>query len=357
MNINPKKFEGTWEGQDVKCLTLRSSNGLEATFCNLGARLVELITPDAGGYLGDVVLGYPAFQDYLKGQAEMGALIGRVANRIAKGHFELDGQNYQLALNDGDNHLHGGLGSMMRRVFSVIKASENEAVFQVVLNDGEDGYPGRVELTVKYSLSDQGGLHQETQAVSDRVTLINVCNHSYFNLGGEASILDHYLMINAESFTPIDASLIPTGEIREVKGTPFDFRTPFRIGERIEDEEPQLVFGQGYDHNFVLDKSGEENQFGETLAARLFLLSSGRVMEIWTTEPGIQFYSGNFLGKSPIPGRSPLTYRRGLCLETQHFPDAVHQPLFPSIVLRPGERFLSSTSFLFGQGGSPNDPV
>jgi aldose 1-epimerase len=246
----------------------------------------------------------------------------------------------------------------MRRVFATSRPQENEVVFHVRLGDGEDGYPGNLDLAVSYTLSDEDGdrLRMRTTAVTDRATPVNFCNHAYFNLAHEATILDHLLMIDADAFTPVDAGLIPSGEIRRLAGTPFDFRSPTRIGERIGEADEQLLYGQGYDHNFVLNKDGPCNANGETLAARVFALSSGRCMEIWTSEPGLQFYSGNQLGGSPVPGRRPLTHRSGFCLETQRYPDSVNHPEFPNVILRPGECYSSSTSFLFSQGRPRRTP-
>jgi aldose 1-epimerase len=356
MHIDSDGFTGFLDGAQIECVTLRNSAGMEASFCNWGARLLQLLTPDVEGRLGDVVLGYPSLAGYREGHSEMGAFIGRFANRIARGSFALDGKTYRLHCNNGENHLHGGRGAM-RRAFSTERPGENEVVFRIRLSDGEDGYPGNLDITVSYALSDDKRLRMVTTAVTDRATPVNFCNHAYFNLADAPDILDHVLMIDADAFTPVDARLIPSGEIRPVAGTPFDFRSPTRIGERIGQRDEQLLFGQGYDHNFVLNRNGADQASGEALAARVFAPSSGRLMEVWTTEPGVQFYSGNALGRSPLPGRRPLTRRSGFCLETQHYPDSVNRPEFPNVILRPGERYRSSTSFLFGKGESCDDAI
>ncbi|MDR1486708.1 MAG: galactose mutarotase [Deltaproteobacteria bacterium] len=336
-------------GAKIECVAIRSLCGLQATFCNYGARLIELIAPDAKGNPGDVVLGYSDLNGYLKGQTEMGALVGRVANRIGKGRFTLDTNTYRLALNDGVNHLHGGLGGTMRRAFGVLKSGQSEVVFRLQLRDGEDGYPGNVNLVVVYAFLEGGRLRMSIRAETDRATPVNFCNHVYFNLADDDTILDHQLSINAKFYTPVDEHLIPTGEISSVRRTPFDFTKAVKIGERIEQHHEQLDYGRGYDHNFVLDKSNQRNFHGETLAAKVRAPSSGRTLEIWTTEPGVQFYSGNFLGQSLKPaGRRPLIRRSGFCLETQHFPDSINKSWFPNTILRPGELFSSSTTNIFG---------
>jgi aldose 1-epimerase len=357
MRIDSNGFTGFLEGERIEYVTLRNRTGTTACFCNWGARLLQLSTPDARGHHDDVTLGYSTLAGYRKGHVEMGAFIGRFANRIAQGRFALDGKNYRLDCNDGENHLHGGRGGTMRRVFATARPKENEVLFRVRLDDGEDGYPGNLELAISYTLSDENCLRMVTMAVTDRATPVNFCNHAYFNLSQDTTILDHRLMIDADAFTPVDAGLIPRGEIRRVAGTPFDFRSPTRIGERIDEVDEQLLFGKGYDHNFVLNKQSPCNANGETLAARVFAPASGRRMELWTSEPGLQFYSGNRLGDNPVPGRRPLTHRSGFCLETQHYPDSVNRPEFPNVILRPGKRYSSSTSFLFGTGKFHDDAL
>lgn len=357
MKIHPDNFGGIRDGITLGCFSITDGSGTTAVFSNWGARLLQLVTPDKKGEPGDVVLGYDSLVGYLHGHTEMGALIGRVANRIANGRFELDGIPYQLAQNNGVNHLHGGEVGVMRRVFEVIQHDSESVGFQTVLAHGEDGFPGMVRLRVVYSLCG-GALRMEITAHTDKPTPISLCNHAYFALGPESSIEDNILRLRASAYTPVREGLIPTGEIAPVAGTPFDFTTPKRIGDDIGADHPQIRIAGGYDHNFVLDKpstaalasSNAPANPVETLAAELFAPSSGRILRVYTTEPGIQFYSGNFLGKNPECGRRPLTWRAGLCLETQHFPDSVNQPEFPSSILRPGQQYYSATTYAFSTG-------
>jgi aldose 1-epimerase len=284
---------------------------------------------------------------------EMGATIGRVANRIANARFELEGHTYELAANDGPHNLHSGPVGCMNRVFDVVRSDERSVSLEILLPDGADGFPGNCSLTVVYSVNDDNGLEIKTEAVTDAKTIVNVCNHAYFNLGGAGApdILGHFLELNAAHYTPSDDTLIPTGEIAPVADTPFDFTTPRAIGERIGFDHEQLRAGRGYDHNFVLTKP--EGSGSMSFAARLCEPVTGRVMEVWTTEPGIQLYSGNFLqsggtqGKYVGKGGRVMRYRGALCLETQHFPDSVHHPNFPGIVLDKGERYASTTIYRF----------
>ncbi len=345
--ISREAFHRDVGGRTVDLYTLTNGSGVTVTVTNQGAKIVQLLVPDRNGQLGDVVLGYETLDRYLTGRQTFGAVVGRFANRIAQGRFMLNGVAYQLPLNNGPNHLHGGKG-VQWHVMDGLQIDGRTVQFTYCFKDGEEGYPGTVTFKVTYTLDDDNGLGMIYEAVTDKPTIVNFTNHSYFNLAGEGSgdILDHALLINADRFTPCDSTQIPTGEIRDVQGTPFDFRRPTRIGARIEADAEQLKFGSGYDHNFVLDKGGEELSF----AARLADPISGRTMEVYTTEPGMQFYSGNFLtGKDSDIGKGgkPYTRRSAVCLETQHFPDSPNRPEFPTTVLTPGQWFRSVTVYRF----------
>lgn len=349
MKIQPENYTGAFKGKKLECITLSNAKGMCASFCNYGARILQILVPCANGTFHDVTLGYGSFNDALQGMPEMGATIGRCANRIRYGAFCLDGITYQLAQNDGKNHLHGGNGGVMRRMFHTEHISPHAVRFTVTLADGEDGYPGNVRLSVCYTLCDANALHIEYSAKCDKATPLNICNHAYFNLGTERSILEHELSLNALFYTPVDEGLIPTGEIAAVANTPFDFSLPQKLGARISQNDEQLGYGRGYDHNFILDKTAPKNPSfpTERLAATVFAASTVCEMKIYTTEPGIQFYSGNFIGQNATPGRRPMPFRSGFCLETQHFPDSVNQPSFPNVILRPEENFFSSTTYSF----------
>ncbi len=320
-----------------------------------GGIIDRLETPDARGVRANVVLGYADIADYARGNRPyFGALIGRYANRIARGRFTLDGHTYALALNDGPNTLHGGARGFDKVVWSVEAASPSHIDLRYVSADGEDGYPGALDARVTYALDGDDGLRIVYTATADAPTVVNLTNHSYFNLAGEGSgdVLGHAVRIAASHFTPIDAGGIPTGEIAPVGGTPFDFRTPLPIGARIREGHPQLVCGRGYDHNWVLDRDAAERL---AHAATVVDPVGGRCLDVFTTEPGLQFYSGNFLDATEV-GSSGRIYRQsaGFALETQHFPDAPNHPSFPSTVLAPGQRFESQTVFRFSarSGGS-----
>jgi aldose 1-epimerase len=339
------RYSDTLNNHVVELYRLTNANGMEALISNYGASVVSLRVADKNGKMDDVVLGYDSIQGYYQGKAYFGCVVGRYANRIAKGEFQLDGQTYTLAKNNGPNTLHGGLKGFDKVVWS--GKQEGAAVtLTYTSEDGEEGYPGNVTITVKYSLKNDNSLVMDYSAVTDKVTVVNVANHSYFNLEGQGNgnILDHEIMINADGFTPVDSTLIPTGEIRKVAGTPFDFTSPHKIGERINDtSDQQIKYGLGYDHNFALN--GEAGKI--RLAAKVIAPGSGRVLEVYTTEPGVQFYSGNFLNGSEQGKGSVYEYRTGFCLETQHYPDSPNQPSFPSAILKPGEKFESSTIFKF----------
>lgn len=347
--VERRAFGKTSNGEAVDLYTLRNANGVEVKITNYGGIVVSLSVPDRNGSNADVVLGHDAIAGYEKRSPYFGAIVGRYGNRIANGRFTLDGTTYHLARNDGENHLHGG-----RRGFDKVvwQASEREDADGMAVElryrskDGEEGYPGNVDVTVTYTLTEENELRIDYAATTDEPTVINLTNHSYFNLAGHVAgdILGHELMIDADRFTPVDEGLIPIGELRPVEGTPFDFRTPTPIGARINDKNQQLAFGKGYDHNYVLNgTAGSLRQ-----VVRVTEPESGRVLEVLTTEPGLQFYSGNFLDGT-IHGKGGKVYghRSGFCLETQHFPDSPNKPSFPTTVLRPGERYKTTTVYRF----------
>lgn len=337
-------------GEPVEIFTIQNSKGMEARIATLGGILVSLKVPDHNGKAEDVVLGFDSIDGYLTNGPYFGALIGRYANRIAGGQFNLNGTVYKLAKNNGPNHLHGGV-----RGFDKVRWRAKDGIsvdgVRVELTysspDGEEGYPGTLTVNTTYTLTENNELRIDFDATSTKDTIVNLTNHSYFNLAGPSSpdILSHQLTLVASRFTPVNKDLIPTGELKAVEGTPFDFRTPHAIGERIGADDPQIRMGNGYDHNFVIDRKEQDTL---VLAARVVERSSGRGMEVHTTEPGVQLYTSNFLDGS-IAGKGGKTYGKhaGLCLETQHFPDSPNQPSFPSTVLKQGGRFRSTTSFRF----------
>lgn len=336
------------DGKAVEVFTLTNANGLELRAITYGGIITSLKVPDRNGALGDIVLGFDSLDGYLKDHPFFGAIIGRYGNRIAKGRFLFDGQEYKLATNNGPNHLHGGPRGFDKQVWSAeILPSKNTIAFRRTSADGEEGYPGNLEAEVTYTLTDNNELVVDYLATTDKATPVNLTQHSYFNLAGEGSgdILGHSLMLNADRYTPVDGTLIPTGELASVAGTPFDFRQPTRIGERIDQAHPQIKNGQGYDHNWVLNKKSNEL----SLAARVTEATSGRTLEVTTNEPGVQFYAGNFLdGKLTGKSGRPYPRRSGFCLETQHYPDSPNQPNFPSTILRPGAEYKTRTVFAFG---------
>jgi aldose 1-epimerase len=348
-SVTDAAFGSTASGEDVRLYTLTNSKGEEAKITNYGGIIVSLEVPDREGNLGDVMLGYDSVDDYIKDTPYFGALIGRYGNRIAKGKFTLDGNAYELAVNDGPNALHGGLKGFDKVVWSAEPLAGEESaglVLSYVSQDGEEGYPGTLSVKVTYRWTNDSEIRIDYEATTDKPTVLNLTNHAYFNLkdGGASSILDHALMIQADGFTPIDETLIPTGEIRPVEGTPFDFRQATAIGARIGDDNEQLKFGLGYDHNFVLNRTGD----GLVLAARVSEPTTGRVLEALTTEPGIQLYTGNFLdGHLVGKGGTAYAHRSAFCLETQHFPNSPNQPDFPSTALLPGETYRTTTVYRF----------
>ena len=335
----------------IKLYTLENESGMTVRVTNYGAIITSIIVPDRNGKRADVALGYDRVEDYINAvdKPYFGAVVGRYGNRIAKGEFTLDGETYSLLQNNGENHLHGGAIGFDKVVWAVDEYVEGKSLtLSYLAKDKEEGYPGNLELTIIYTLADDNSLVVDYHATTDKATPINVTQHTYFNLKGEGqgTILDHKLMLNAKTFTPVDESLIPTGEMPAVAGTPFDFTTAKAIGRDIDQQNEQLVFGLGYDHNWILNKDGKEGEL--SLAAQVHEPSSGRVMEIYTTEPGIQFYCGNFLdGRLKGKSGKPYVHRGGFCLETQHFPDSPNQPNFPSTILKPGETYESKTVFKF----------
>lgn len=341
-----KPFGQTAEGEKVDLYTLTNPNGMEAAISTYGGIVVSLKTPDRSGKLGDVVLGFDDLKGYLGTSPYFGALVGRYGNRIAKGKFSLDGVEYTLAKNNGENSLHGGLRGFDKRVWTAKEVSPESLELSYFSKDGEEGYPGNLSATVTYTLTDSNELKIDYSATTDKDTVLNLTNHSYFNLAGEGEgdILGEMVMINADRFTPTDSGLIPTGELRSVEGTPFDFRKPHAIGERINSTDEQIVMAKGYDQNFVLNRAGN----GLELAARVTDPKTGRVMEVLTTQPGLQFYSSNFLDGT-IHGKGGKVYgpRAAFCMETQHFPDSPNHPSFPSTELKPGERYQTTTMYRF----------
>ena len=337
---------GTVSGQNVEMFTLRNAHGVEVKATSYGAIITSIVTPDRNGRPGDIVLGFDTIEGYLKDSPYFGAVVGRYGNRIAKGRFTLDGRTYTLATNNGPNHLHGGLKGFDKVVWKAEPLQGKTGVaFSRRSPDGEEGYPGNLDVRITYELTDRNELVMDYHATSDKATPVNLTQHSYFNLAGEGDILGHQLMIAADRYTPVDTTLIPTGDLAPVEGTPFDFRTATAIGARIDQANEQLKNGGGYDHNWVLTRKGASRQ----LAARVVEPKTGRTLEVSTTEPGVQFYSGNFLdGKVVGKGGRAYQRRSGLCLETQHFPDSPNQPKFPSTILRPGGAYESQTVFTFG---------
>lgn len=346
-SISKEEF-GKADGKTVELYTLTNRNGVEVKIITYGGIVVSLKVPDRDGKFADVVLGYDNLDGYLQDTSFFGAIIGRYGNRIARGRFKLNGVEYKLATNNGENHLHGGVKGFHKVVWNGTAAkTPNGAKLTLTYlsHDLEEGYPGALPVTVVYTLTNSNELKIDYSATTDKDTVVNLTHHSYFNLTGEArrDILKHHLIINAVRFTPVDSGLIPTGELRSVKGTPFDFTQPKAIGERIEMPDEQLKFGNGYDHNFVI--TGKQGIMRE--AATVSEQTTGRVMQVWTTEPGMHFYSGNFLSGKPGKGGEPYQFRSGFCLETQHFPDSPNQPRFPSTVLRKGHKYQTSTIYKF----------
>jgi aldose 1-epimerase len=350
-SVSKASFGTTPDGQVVDVYTLRGAGGMEVRAITFGGIITSIRVPDRRGNLADVALGFNELTPYLRNPPYFGAIIGRYGNRIAKGRFTLGGRTYTLAVNNAPNHLHGGIKGFDKVVWKAEPFTSGDDVglaFTHTSPDGDEGYPGTLNVKVTYTLDAGNALSFEYEATTDKPTPVNLTQHSYFNLAGEGTgdILGHVLTIYASRMTPVDASLIPTG-IAPVDGTPFDFRVPTPIGGRIRDNDPQIRNGNGYDHNFVLDRNGN----GLSLAARVEEPVSGRVLEVSTTEPGMQFYTGNFLDGS-LTGKSgrPYAQRTGFALETQHYPDSPNQPAFPSTILEPGQTYHSKTVYTFKTG-------
>lgn len=338
------------DGREVNAFVLKNARGMSVQILDLGGVIASIKVPDSSGNFADVTTGFDYPQPYLDGAGYMGAIVGRYANRISGGKFSIDGIDYSLAKNNGDNAIHGGLVGFDKKIWDVellVGLHDSKLKLSTFSPDGEEGYPGRVEVSVTYTLNDQNQLTIDYSATSDKATIINLTNHAYFNLDGHqaGSILEHEVMLNANHFTPIDESSIPTGVILDVAGTPLDFRQRKAIGLDIESEDRQMTFGSGYDHNFVINHSEPGSV---SLAAEVYSPNSGRVMKVYTDQPGIQFYTGNFLN-GKLVGKEGAVYgrRSAFCLETQHFPDSPNKPMFPSTILQPGDQFASRTIFEF----------
>jgi len=350
-SVEMRHFGKDSDGNEITAYLLRNGSGMSVEILDYGGIVTRLNVPDRNGILADVVLGYDSMKGYLEDSPYFGAIIGRVGNRIANGSFSLQGKSYSLVTNNAPGgqpcHLHGGLRGFDKVLWSAeprVKGGEASLELHRLSPDGEEGYPGNLSVSVVYTLTSDNALKMTYRATTDKPTPVNLTNHSYFNLRGEGDILGHELTLYASRMTPVDKGLIPTGEFASVGGTPFDFRSPIPIGDRIEDRNQQMSYGIGYDHNWILDK-GEEDL---SRAAVVYEPNSGRVMEVWTQEPGVQFYSGNFLDGSNV-GKSGVVYeyRSGFCLETQHFPDSPNQSDFPSVVLEPDEEYQTTTLYKF----------
>jgi aldose 1-epimerase len=336
------------DGTKITAFTLRNSRGVVMKVINYGGIITSLLVPDRNGRFADIVLGYDSVVHYERNNPYFGALIGRYGNRIAKGKFKLDGKQYTLATNNDQNHLHGGVKGFDKVFWNIEQDSTHDGVaIKLTYNskDMEEGYPGNLRAEVTYTLTNNNELRIQYNAATDKRTIVNLTQHTYFNLNGaQSDILSHDLEINADRFLPVDATLIPTGELKKVEGTPFDFRKAARIGSRINENDQQLKYGKGYDHCWALNTA----ESGLTNAAVLYDSVSGREVKVLTAEPGIQFYSGNFLDGSNVGKRNTVyKYRYGLCLETQHFPDSPNRPEFPSVVLEPGKIYTTETVYRF----------
>jgi aldose 1-epimerase len=342
-----RHYDNLADGSDVTLVTLKNGRGVEVDVISYGGVITRLVVPDADGNPADIVLGLDDLESYAASSPYFGAIIGRYGNRIADGRFELDGRTYQLAVNDGDNHLHGGnVGfDKLNWAMATFETEKSAGVTLTLTSpDGDQGYPGELMAKVIYELSDANDLDLRFSATTDMATVVNLTHHSYFNLAGNGSILDHELTIPAAQFTPVRAGLIPTGERRDVAGTPFDFRDAKAIGRDIAQDNAQLELGFGYDHNWIIKDNADDEM---TLHARLVEPVSGRVLEVWSPESGLQFYSGNFLDGTLVGKGTEYGLRSGLCLEPQHFPDSPNQADFPSTVLRPGDTYTTRIQYRF----------
>lgn len=348
VKLSADSFKRTTDGRETGLYTLKNSKNAEAVFTNYGGRLVSLLIPDKSGKLTDVVVGFNSVNAYEKStEPYFGATIGRYGNRIAKGKFSLAGKSYTLFTNNGQNTLHGGKKGYQYVVWDAKQPDAHTVEFKYISKDMEEGFPGNLAVTVTYTLTDENELKMDYVATTDQPTVVNLTNHAFFNLNGEGSgtILGHQLQIYADGYTPVDSTLIPTGKIEKVAGTPFDFSKSLTIGSRINDKNEQLAYGKGYDHNFVLNKT---KGMGMLHAATVKGDKSGIVMDVYTTEPGLQFYSGNFMqGKNTFKGGSRDDFRTAIALETQHFPDSPNQASFPSTVLKPGQTYQTSSIYKF----------
>jgi aldose 1-epimerase len=345
--VSKEPFGTTKEGRPVELYTLRNAKGMEARICNYGGIVVSLKVPDRNGNFADVVLGYDKLDDYIKASPYFGCLVGRYGNRIAKGKFTLNGKDYSLATNNYPNHLHGGSKGFDKVVWDAKPGRSSlgpTLELRYVSKDGEEGYPGNLSVSARYTVTEDNALRLDYTATTDKDTVVNLTQHSYFNLAGKGDILGHQVYLKADKFTPVDETLIPTGELRPVEGTPLDFRAPTAIGARINQEDDQLKFGKGYDHNWVINKP-----MGELgLMARVYEPSSGRALEVLSTEPGLQFYCGNFLDGSNVgKGGWVYQFRNGFCMEPQHYPDSPNKPSFPSVVLKPGQEYRNTIIYRF----------
>ncbi len=348
-------FHDTVDGQPTALYILKNKQGASAAVTNYGARLVSLLVPDKKGLLTDVVLGYDSVGKYVhQPDTYFGAIVGRYGNRIAKGHFMLDGKGYTLATNDGPNHLHGGKKGFDAVVWTGQQPNDHSVQLTYLSKDGEEGYPGTLQIRVTYTLTDSNALIISYDGTTDKPTVLNITNHSYFNLNGQGSgtINNHILQIYADRYTPVDSTLIPTGKIQPVGGTPLDFRQPVAIGARVNDTaNAQIKYGRGYDHNFVLNPANGDRLAGGGRLVHAVTVQgdqSGIVLDVFTNQPGVQFYGGNFLkGSDPLKAAKRDDYRSAFCLETQHFPDSPNEPSFPSTELRPGQNYQSTTIYQF----------
>lgn len=346
-NLKKEDFQTTIDGQPVDLYILNNNSGAQIAVTNFGAKIVSIFVPDKNGKLTDVVLGKSNIQDYTNNQEPyFGAVCGRVGNRIANGEFTLEGKEYHLAINNGPNSLHGGIKGFNSVVWNAEQTDDQTLKLSYLAKDGEEGYPGNLQVTMIYRLTDNNALEIDYKATTDKTTILNLTNHSYFNLSGEGDpyVGDQLLQINADTYLPTNDVAIPLGKPEKVEGTPFDFRTLFPMGERINEDNTQIQYGNGYDHTFIINQANGELTF----TAKAISPKTGIVMEVYTTEPGVQLYTGNYLDGS-FEGKNGHTYpkRSAFCLETQHYPDSIHHPEYPTVVLKPGEEFNSHTVFKF----------